>query len=115
MTSGGTTVSVTTARGTTRCPSSRPGRTSCRRTARTAVGTSPAAGSITTDDGVTGVAEEWQSSERTGRVVVFLDDGIGVEIVISSSYAERAAHQDEIDAMVASAAFTGDNGDGSGS
>ena len=58
-------------------------------------------GSIITDDGVTGMAEEWQSSERTGRVVAFLDDGVGVQIVISSSYAEHAAHQDEIDAMVA--------------
>ena len=70
-------------------------------------------GSVTTDDGVTGVAEEWQSSERTGRVIAFLQAGVGVQVVISSSYTDRAAHHDEIDAMVASITFTGSSGSGS--
>jgi hypothetical protein len=69
-------------------------------------------GSVTTTAGVTGIAEEWRSSERTGRVMAFLNDGVGVEVVIGTSYGERATDQQDIDAMVASIAF---DGGGSGS
>lgn len=64
-------------------------------------------GSVTTTGGVTGIAEEWRSSERTGRVAAFLRDGVGVQVVVATSVGERIVHQQAIDAMLASITFTG--------
>jgi hypothetical protein len=64
-------------------------------------------GPVRTMVGVTGIAAEWRSSERTGRVVAFLWDGVGVQIVIATSFEERLGHEEEIEAMVASTSFGG--------
>jgi hypothetical protein len=72
-------------------------------------------GSLTTQDGVTGIGEDWRSGDRSGRVLAFLHDGVGVEVVVSSSFVERAAHREEIDDTVASITFTDGGGSGGGS
>ena len=112
VTSGGTTVSVTTAvwDGTLRELLARVNEIQ-EDTEDGGWHVTGGRGSVTTSDGVTGIGEEWRSTERTGRVVAFLHAGVGVQVVIGSSYTERAVHGDEIDAMVASITFT-DGGDG---
>lgn len=63
--------------------------------------------SVTTDSGVTGIVEFWESPKRTGRIVVFVDDGVGVQIIVSTTRSEQIDDGDDIDAMVASVKFDG--------
>lgn len=63
--------------------------------------------SVTTGSGVTGIVEVWDSPRRTGRLVVFVDDGVGVQIIVSTTHSEQIRDKDDIDAMVDSVKFDG--------
>ncbi|MPY95061.1 MAG: hypothetical protein GEV08_18980 [Acidimicrobiia bacterium] len=65
------------------------------------------AASVTTDSGATGIVEFWESPKRTGRIVVFVDDGVGAQIIVSTTRSEQIDDGDDIDAMVASVKFDG--------
>ena len=64
--------------------------------------------SVTTTDGVTGIGEEFVAPSGPGRIVAFLQDDVGVEVVVTSTHAELGQHRSAIDDMVASTSFGDD-------
>jgi hypothetical protein len=68
--------------------------------------------SVTTADGVTGLGEEFVAPAGPGRIYAFLQDGVGVEVVVTGTHAEEGQHRSAIDDMVASVSF-GNGGNGS--
>lgn len=66
-----------------------------------------AAGTLRTDEGVTGIGEAYTSASDGGRLVALLHDGVGALVTTSSDHAELAAHRRAVDDMIASIRFDG--------
>jgi hypothetical protein len=71
-----------------------------------------AEGSVTTDAGATGIVENFVATSGPGQVFVFLEDEVGVQVLVESTYAELGARQPDINQMVASIDFTGGGSSG---
>ena len=64
--------------------------------------------SVVTDEGVTGISEPFDAPGKHGEIVVFAQEGIGVEVVVVGPKPSASSFGPEIDAMIRSVSFPKD-------
>lgn len=62
--------------------------------------------SITTDSGLVGLTESFENNSRHGMIVVFAQDGVGIEVVVEGPSPNVTILGSEIDAMISSIRIT---------